>query len=64
MTSKLIEQVPDKKQLNALFNMTYKVEIDLGSDEKTAKRIAEKVVRAIIETSLIEEEEEEELLTP
>ena len=57
MTSKLIEQFPSKKQLNSLFNMTYKIEKNLGSDEKTAIRISEKVIRAIIETSLVEEEE-------
>lgn len=62
MTSELVEQFPDKKQLKYIFNMTYKIERDLGSDEKTAKRIAEKVVCAMIETSLIEEEEES--LTP
>jgi len=60
MKSELVERIRSKKELRRLFNMTYKVEKKMGSSDKDAKRISEKVIRVIVEQDLIEAVEEGE----
>ena len=60
MKSELVERITSKEQLRKIFNMTYKLEKKMGSGEKDAKRISDKVIRAIVKQDLIEEVEEGE----
>ena len=60
MKSELVERITSKEQLRKIFNMTYKLEKKMGSSEKDAKRISDKVIRAIVKQDLIEEVEEVE----
>ena len=60
MKSELVERITSKEQLRKIFNITYELEKKMGSSEKDAKRISDKVIRAIVKQDLIEEVEETE----
>lgn len=55
MKSELVERITSKERLQEIFNMTYKIERKvMKSSKKDAKRISEKVVKAIVKIDLIE----------
>lgn len=56
MKSELVGRITCKERLQEIFDMTYKIEIEvMKSSKEDAKRISEKVVKAIVKIDLVEE---------